>query len=57
MLRLEALQAQAKSKREKDLVALAFQNGFDAGERAAQDKTRQALQTLGLVTSDQVEDL
>lgn len=53
---MKTLQAQAKSKREKDLVALAFQNGFDACERAAQHY-RQALQTLGLVTSDQIEDL
>ena len=56
MLRLEALKAQAKSKREAELVELAFRNGFDAGERAAQDKTRQALQMLGLVTSDQIEE-
>jgi len=56
MPKVKTLQAQAKLKREKDLVALAFQNGFDACERAAQHY-RQALQTLGLVTSDQIEDL
>ncbi len=57
MSKLIALKKQAKSKREEDLVETAFQHGFAAGERAAQDKIRRALQTLGLVTSDQIEDL